>query len=205
MQVILARSAGFCYGVRRAVELARETAAERGNCWKLGDLIHNAHVIAELSALGVRKTSEPERLRAGDDISYLLIMLDEADAFVRECGQNNYRPLVSLKDVQQTLPGRFKFVLAGLHNVVRFHRDVALGRNAVITHLPSLKVTPFRTPEAQELLTEPLSYLGLSLPSKVTVSQILATVNYFPGLGPGWYRTAVRTPEENARLLSLLK
>ncbi|MBR4546021.1 MAG: bifunctional 4-hydroxy-3-methylbut-2-enyl diphosphate reductase/30S ribosomal protein S1 [Oscillibacter sp.] len=68
MQVILARSAGFCYGVRRAVELARKTAGERGNCWMLGDLIHNAHVIAELSALGVRKTSEPESLNPGETV-----------------------------------------------------------------------------------------------------------------------------------------
>ena len=68
MQVILARSAGFCYGVRRAVELAHKTAEERGNCWMLGDLIHNAHVIAELSALGVRKTSEPGSLKAGDTV-----------------------------------------------------------------------------------------------------------------------------------------
>ncbi|MBR4211101.1 MAG: bifunctional 4-hydroxy-3-methylbut-2-enyl diphosphate reductase/30S ribosomal protein S1, partial [Oscillibacter sp.] len=66
MEVILAKSAGFCYGVRRAVDLARETAQKRGGCWMLGDLIHNAHVIEELSALGVRRTSEPGDLRAGD-------------------------------------------------------------------------------------------------------------------------------------------
>lgn len=149
---------------------------------------------AELSELGILADGSEtndwdelcsqirKRLRSKDDIQYLLIMLDEADAFIQDCGNSNYKPLVSMKDVQQTLPGQFKFVLAGLHNIVRFNRDVALGRNAVITHLPSLKVTPFRTPEAQELLTEPLSYLGLALPSKVTVSQILATVNYFPGL-----------------------
>ena len=84
--------------------------------------------------------------------------------------------------MQQSLPGRFKYVLAGLHNIVRFNRQVALGNNSVITHMPSLKITPFHTPEAQELLTNPLSYLGFSLPSKVTISQILATCNYFPGL-----------------------
>lgn len=115
-------------------------------------------------------------------ISYLLLMLDEADSFINDCANCGYRPLVAMKDVQQSLPDQFKFVLAGLHNVVRFNRDVALGRNSVITHLPSLKITPFRAPEAQELLTVPLSYLGFSLPSKVTVSQILATANYFPGL-----------------------
>lgn len=123
------------------------------------------------------------RLRNGDgDISYFLLMLDEADAFINDCANCGYRPLVALKDVQQSLPGQFKYVLAGLHNVVKFNRQVALGNNSVITHMPSLKITPFRTPEAQELLTGPLSYLGFSLPSKVTVSQILATCNYFPGL-----------------------
>lgn len=123
------------------------------------------------------------RLRSEDnDIKYFLLMLDEADAFINDCANCGYRPLVALKDVQQSLPGKFKYVLAGLHNIVKFNRQVALGNNSVITHMPSLKITPFRTPEAQELLTYPLSFLGFSLPSKVTVSLILATCNYFPGL-----------------------
>lgn len=123
------------------------------------------------------------RLRSEEEeIPYFLLMLDEADRFIDDCAKHGYRPLVALKDVQQSLPGQFKYVLAGLHNIVKFNRQVALGNNSVITHLPSLKITPFHTPEAQELLTVPLSYLGFSLPSKVTVSQILATCNYFPGL-----------------------
>ena len=150
---------------------------------------------AELIDLGIIQDAEitedwdilcrsmKQRLRRQDEpIRYLLVMLDEADTFINDCANFGYKPLVALKDVQQALPGQFKFVLAGLHNIVRFNREVALGKNSVITHLPSLKITPFRTPEAQELLTVPLSYLGFSLPSKVTVSQILATVNYFPGL-----------------------
>lgn len=123
------------------------------------------------------------RLRSEDDeISYFLLMLDEADAFINDCAGCNYSPLVALKGVQQSLPGQFKYVLAGLHNIVKFNRQVALGNNSVITHMPSLKITPFQTPEAEELLLGPLSYLGFSLPSKVTVSQITATCNYFPGL-----------------------
>ena len=124
-----------------------------------------------------------QRLRSDDEeISYFLLMLDEADAFIKDCANVRYTPLVALKDIQQSLPGRFKYVLAGLHDIVRFNRQVALGNNSVITHMPSLKITPFQTPEAEELLLGPLSYLGFSLPSKVTVSQIIATCNYFPGL-----------------------
>ena len=123
------------------------------------------------------------RLRSKtDEISYFLLMLDEADEFIKTSADCNYHPLVALKDVQETMDKRFKYVLAGLHNVVKFNRDVALGKNSVITHMSSLKITPFYDKEATELLTGPLSYLGFSLPSKVTVSQILATCNYFPGL-----------------------
>ncbi len=59
MKVILAESAGFCYGVKRAVELAQKTAAETHGCWMLGDLIHNAHVVNDLAARGVRKAENP--------------------------------------------------------------------------------------------------------------------------------------------------
>ena len=53
MQLIVAKSAGFCYGVRRAVELA-EGAAESGvPCVMLGPIIHNQDVIRHLAGLGV--------------------------------------------------------------------------------------------------------------------------------------------------------
>ena len=66
MQVILAKSAGFCYGVKRAVELAEKTAAENGGCWMLGDLIHNTHVVEELARRGIRKTKDPALIPAGE-------------------------------------------------------------------------------------------------------------------------------------------
>ncbi|MCI9644087.1 MAG: 4-hydroxy-3-methylbut-2-enyl diphosphate reductase, partial [Oscillibacter sp.] len=65
---MLAESAGFCYGVRRAVELARETAAEAPQCWMLGDLIHNTHVVEELRALGIQRVESVEALQPGDTV-----------------------------------------------------------------------------------------------------------------------------------------
>jgi len=67
MKVILAQSAGFCYGVKRAVELAEETARARGGAM-LGSIIHNDHVIAELSALGMRQIASPDEARAGEPV-----------------------------------------------------------------------------------------------------------------------------------------
>ena len=57
MEVILAKTAGFCYGVERAVELAKRTAAE-GGCVMLGSIIHNAAVVQELEALGARTVED---------------------------------------------------------------------------------------------------------------------------------------------------
>ena len=68
MTVLLAKSAGFCYGVRRAVELAKRTGEETGGCWMLGDLIHNSHVVEDLARRGVRRTEDPGSLKAGDTV-----------------------------------------------------------------------------------------------------------------------------------------
>ena len=68
MKVILAESAGFCYGVKRAVELAQKTAEETHGCWMLGDLIHNTHVVKDLETRGIRKTEHPETLGKGDTV-----------------------------------------------------------------------------------------------------------------------------------------
>ncbi|MBQ9647951.1 MAG: 4-hydroxy-3-methylbut-2-enyl diphosphate reductase, partial [Oscillospiraceae bacterium] len=67
MNVILAKSAGFCYGVERAVELAEQTARVRGGAM-LGSIIHNANVIAELEALGMRRIAASGEARAGEAV-----------------------------------------------------------------------------------------------------------------------------------------
>ncbi len=117
-------------------------------------------------------------------ISYLLLLLDEADAFIESSGMVNYQPFDALKEIQTVGHDRFKFVVAGLRNVVRFKREVALNNNSVLTHLESMTVKPFKPSEARELMEVPLHYLGLRFPKEKEslVTLILATTNYFPGL-----------------------
>ena len=56
MKVIQAESAGFCYGVERAVRLAEETAGQ-GGCCLLGHIVHNEWVIRDLERKGARQTT----------------------------------------------------------------------------------------------------------------------------------------------------
>lgn len=126
------------------------------------------------------------RLRDEEDkIPYLLLMLDEADVFIDSCEKVKYQPFDALKDVQSVGTGRFKFVIAGLRNIVRFKKNIALSNNRVLTQLESMTITPFKSTEARELLEIPLSYLGFRFPKPETdilVSTIFGTTNYFPGL-----------------------
>lgn len=56
----LAKHAGFCYGVERAVETTKKLKLENLNkkIWVLGELIHNSHVIKELENLGIVTVDE---------------------------------------------------------------------------------------------------------------------------------------------------
>ena len=67
MQVILAKTAGFCYGVERAVHMA-EAAAREGGCVMLGSIIHNDRVITALEALGARQADSPQQVRPGETV-----------------------------------------------------------------------------------------------------------------------------------------
>ena len=68
MKVILAKSAGFCYGVRRAVELAERTAAQKTPCVMLGSIIHNRDVVDHLAAQGLYAVKQPEDVPEGSAV-----------------------------------------------------------------------------------------------------------------------------------------
>ncbi len=59
-QIELAKFAGFCYGVKRAVETVKKLKLENPNknIFVLGELIHNSQVIKELEELGIRTVDE---------------------------------------------------------------------------------------------------------------------------------------------------
>ena len=66
MEVIQAKSAGFCFGVDRAVTMAYELSEKEASSCMLGEVIHNSHIVHELAARGMRVMDSPEQAHEGD-------------------------------------------------------------------------------------------------------------------------------------------
>ena len=61
-----AAKAGFCFGVKRAIELAEKTARDRdGPIYSLGHIIHNTQVVEQLSQQGIIKIDSLDEAMAG--------------------------------------------------------------------------------------------------------------------------------------------
>lgn len=110
-------------------------------------------------------------------INYLLIMLDEADEFIKTSAENDNPPISAVKNLPA---GRFKLVMAGLHNLSRFNREMLHGDSTLI-HLSSVVIKQFQRAEAIKLLTNTLAYLGFRF-NKEVISNILNKTNFYPGL-----------------------
>ena len=58
--ITVAKSAGFCFGVNRAVETVEKAAATDSHVVTLGPIIHNRHVVEKFDQMGVSVIDSPE-------------------------------------------------------------------------------------------------------------------------------------------------
>ena len=68
MSVTVAKSAGFCFGVSRAVELVENAAGEGRRTVTLGPIIHNRHVVDRFQQMGIRVIDQPEQATPDDTV-----------------------------------------------------------------------------------------------------------------------------------------
>jgi len=54
MKIFLAKDAGYCFGVRDAVNLAYDTGKDQGDVYMLGTIVHNEKVVKDLSKVGTK-------------------------------------------------------------------------------------------------------------------------------------------------------
>ena len=106
MHVIIARNIGCCFGVKRAVDTARDLAKQYGRIYTYGELIHNSDVISELESEGIQAIQTLDEVWKGDVV---LIRAHGVPASVyEECAQKG----VILHDA--TCP-----FVAKIHDIVR--------------------------------------------------------------------------------------
>ncbi len=103
-KIKLAKYAGFCYGVKRAVETAKKLKEENPDkkVFVLGELIHNTNVIKELEANGIKTLYElPEK---GDGIC-VIRSHGESPEVIEKIKQAGFTPVdltcPDVKKVQQ--------------------------------------------------------------------------------------------------------
>ena len=58
MKITIAKDAGYCFGVRDAVNLAYDTAEKYGSVYMLGDNVHNEQVVDDLEKAGAKVVSD---------------------------------------------------------------------------------------------------------------------------------------------------
>lgn len=67
-EISVAESAGFCFGVDRAVKMVYQALEDGKQVATLGPVVHNETVVGDLNAKGARIVSSPEELRADETL-----------------------------------------------------------------------------------------------------------------------------------------
>lgn len=119
MEVRLAKSAGFCFGVTRAVETVYKQIDKGVPIYTYGPIIHNDVVVGDLEAKGVRTLHSPEELK----------MIKEGKIIIRSHGVSRdiYEQIgkQGLECIDATCP-----FVKRIHNIVA--RESMNGRHIVI-------------------------------------------------------------------------
>ena len=68
MSIRVAESAGFCFGVNRAVELVEQAVATGKPVCTLGPIIHNRHAVSRFHEMGVQVIETPEEAQSGQTV-----------------------------------------------------------------------------------------------------------------------------------------
>lgn len=112
MEVTLAKNAGFCFGVKRAVDMVYEEAEQHENVYTYGPIIHNEEVVEDLRKKGVHVVNTVEEIK----------QIHEGTMIIRSHGVSKeiYDLLEQqgLRIVDATCP-----FVKKIHNIVKEHTE----------------------------------------------------------------------------------
>lgn len=70
MKITVAKAAGYCFGVRDAVNMAYDAAESFGDVYMLGDIVHNEQVVENLEAVGTKVVESLDDVPKGSPILF---------------------------------------------------------------------------------------------------------------------------------------
>jgi 4-hydroxy-3-methylbut-2-enyl diphosphate reductase len=65
LKIKIAKNSGFCFGVRRAIDLAEKATREKPKVYTLGPIIHNPQEVERLEKQGIKILKDPKRIKEG--------------------------------------------------------------------------------------------------------------------------------------------
>ncbi|UCD15389.1 MAG: bifunctional 4-hydroxy-3-methylbut-2-enyl diphosphate reductase/30S ribosomal protein S1, partial [Candidatus Omnitrophota bacterium] len=87
MKFNLAKSAGFCFGVKRALNIAFDTLKTTRDIEMLGDIVHNEEVVRMIEKTGIRKI---KKLKDGKNKTLLIRAHGASKATIKKAKKSNY-------------------------------------------------------------------------------------------------------------------
>ena len=145
MKINLAKTAGFCFGVRRAINIALKTAKTKDQVFMLGDIVHNQEVVRQIQKSGIKKISRlscglgkillirahgcsMKTLQKAKKLGYTVVdatcpMVKEIHKIARELENNGFQIIIigdKLHDEVGGIVGQLKtkaIVIDGLKNI----------------------------------------------------------------------------------------
>ncbi|MBQ4610237.1 MAG: 4-hydroxy-3-methylbut-2-enyl diphosphate reductase, partial [Clostridia bacterium] len=111
MQLAVAENIGFCFGVERAIEIARAECEKHGRVYTYGELIHNSDVIDGLREEGIIPADTLEEIPCGSTV--IIRSHGVGPNELAQCGRRG------LKAVDATCP-----FVKRIHEIVRRHSEM---------------------------------------------------------------------------------
>ena len=68
MKITVAKNAGFCFGVKRAIDIARISTKKKEPVYMLGDIVHNENVVRDIESAGIKKIKNISRIQGGSSL-----------------------------------------------------------------------------------------------------------------------------------------
>lgn len=124
-------------------------------------------------------SSIERKLKEEKSVKRLLLLIDEADAYLEDDRENGYEATKKLWDLHREYPYDFKFVFAGLHNVARTAHGSE--NNSLIGQFNMVSIGQLSKKDAQQLIQKPMRYLGIRLKDE-QIASIIENANYYPGV-----------------------